>query len=271
MTAFLETTDQETLRKDDVRALVRLLGEVAEIDARPAVRKKHLMEGLCVLVDADVWFWNVVRLESNGAFGGVEVLHGGLDERQIALYFESNYNGKDSYPEVENLLQLMRNGEPFSRRRQQLVPDDAIYANERASFYRRELDMDQCLYTFYPLFGEFWSCVALHRRWGRPAFTARQSRLAHIVLSEIDWLHRVSLPGSDTKRIPLLPRRLRVVLGLLLEGQGRQQIADHLGLSEYTVRDYMSQIYRHFGVRSQVELMRRLAIGDGKDGGTSPA
>jgi DNA-binding NarL/FixJ family response regulator len=46
------------------------------------------------------------------------------------------------------------------------------------------------------------------------------------------------------------------VLTLLLNSFDRPMIAQELGLSEYTVADYTKQIYRHFDVRSQLELIR---------------
>ncbi len=265
MTTQREYEGDGKLDETDVRALVRLLGKVAGLPEPVAVRKRVLMDELCELVDADVWFWNLVRIQEDGEFAGIEVLHGGLDERRLTLYFESSYGGPESFPEVNALVALMQKGERFTRRRQQLIPDEAVYGNGKAAYYRKEIGMDQGFYAFQPVGDGIWSCIGMHRNWGRPPFSPRQTRLAHIVLSEVTWLHRAALPGEESEKIPKLSRRLRTVFGLLMEGHGRQQIAGHLGLSEYTVRDYMSQIYRHFGVRTQVELLRRLTVGDGAD------
>ncbi len=45
------------------------------------------------------------------------------------------------------------------------------------------------------------------------------------------------------------------VLGLLMEGRSRREIAEALTLSGWTVKDYMSSIYRKTGVHSYQELM----------------
>ena len=42
-----------------------------------------------------------------------------------------------------------------------------------------------------------------------------------------------------------------------VRGTPRKEIAADLGLSLHTVNDHLKQIYRHFGVRSQVELVAR--------------
>ncbi len=46
-------TPEPTLPEADVRAIVRLLGEVAMIRGTLAEAKQHLMDGLCRLIDAD--------------------------------------------------------------------------------------------------------------------------------------------------------------------------------------------------------------------------
>lgn len=52
-----------------------------------------------------------------------------------------------------------------------------------------------------------------------------------------------------------LTERETEVLGLLLRGMSRQQIAGALSLSEWTVKDYISTIYGKAGVHSYQELM----------------
>ena len=48
-----------------------------------------------------------------------------------------------------------------------------------------------------------------------------------------------------------------MVLNLLLDGLGRKKIAQHLEITENTVAGYVKDIYNHFGVRSQPELMQK--------------
>ena len=44
-----------------------------------------------------------------------------------------------------------------------------------------------------------------------------------------------------------------------------KRIAFHQNLPEHTVRGYVKDIYRHFGVGSRTELMHRFMVGDGGD------
>ena len=52
-----------------------------------------------------------------------------------------------------------------------------------------------------------------------------------------------------------LPPRLGRIARLVIAGHTDKQIADRTGLSFSTVRTYVRQIYRRFGVHSRVELL----------------
>ena len=57
-----------------------------------------------------------------------------------------------------------------------------------------------------------------------------------------------------------LSPRLRQTLGCLLEGHSEKEIADRLGLSATTIHQYVTALYRRFGVQSRAQLMAH-AIG----------
>jgi DNA-binding NarL/FixJ family response regulator len=56
-----------------------------------------------------------------------------------------------------------------------------------------------------------------------------------------------------------------MILVHLLDGKGRDEIAAMLHLSPETVKTHTRNIYQHFSVASQVELMRRFLAGNGGD------
>ena len=55
-----------------------------------------------------------------------------------------------------------------------------------------------------------------------------------------------------------LPPRLRQTLACLLEGDSEKQVAARLGLSNATVHQYVTALYRHFAVQSRAQLLARL-------------
>ena len=54
------------------------------------------------------------------------------------------------------------------------------------------------------------------------------------------------------------------VLGLLVQGRTRNQIAEELGLSSWTVKEYVASLYAKVGVHSAKELMVLVANAEGK-------
>ena len=93
--------------------------------------------------------------------------------------------------------------------------------------------------------------------------------MAHLLFGQVDWLHRAGsdVPGADG--VTSLSVRQRQVLFMLLEGDGRKQIAAKLHISPYTAADHIQAIYRHFEVGSQSELLAQFFAGMGPK--TQPA
>ena len=178
------------LGEADVRALVRLLGEVAGMREPVAARKRWLMEGLCELVEADAWVWVLTSFGADPGreYAAVHLLHGGLTEADLGRYFQASYDEANPLPEYAALTSLVASGVAFTRRRPQLVPDELWYGHKPLERMRKALDLNESVYAFYPVDGDLWSAVGFHRRWGRPAFTPRQARLVHIVFSESGYL-----------------------------------------------------------------------------------
>lgn len=254
------------LGEADVRAMVRLLGEVAVVEGDAAAKRRRLMEDLCELAEGDGWVWTINQVDVEHEIPiSVGLLHGGLSEQQVAAWAESSQENVVPLPENAPLTELVLAGKHFTRTREQIVPDDAWYQNPTVRAYRLDVGLDHFLYSIYPLEPRLISAIGLYRRRGRPPFTPRQRRIVHIVTSEVKWLHYAGLPHDKGQSVPQLSPRLRAVLVLMLEGHDRKRIASLLGISPHTAADHMKAIYRHFGVSSQLALIRRFSVGDRMD------
>lgn len=259
----------ETLDEREVRAIVRLLGEVAGMDGDQVVKRRRLMDGLAALVGAGGWLWTMTRVLVDQATPiSVGLIHGGLTDQQIAAWVESSQQTSPALPEHEPLTALAQTGRHFTRTRQQLVADGNWYGHPTVEKYRIAVGLDHFLYTIYPVKApEVISAIGLYRRVGTPPFSDRDRRIAHIVTSEIEWLHSAGLPADEGRTVPHLTPKQRAVLVLLLDGHGRKQIASLLHIAPDTAKEHIEAVYRHFAVNSQVELLRRFSSGDGGDAG----
>ncbi len=254
------------LTETDVRAMVRLLGQVAAVPGGHIMKKRCLMAGLAELIQADRWSWIVARADDrhhNPAV--VEFLHDGFAENQLVHYVAWMQDREHVPVEYPALNALRRVARRFTRSWDQLVSRQQW--DEPANRHRlAAVGIDHIMYSVHILDEDgLFSGRAWMRNKGRENFTPRQRRIAHIITSEVPWLHQdASLTAKSHEVRPLTPR-LRTVLMLLIEGMTVKQIAEALGLSPYTVADYTKLIHKRFGVSSRAELLHHFMCGDGAD------
>jgi len=60
-----------------------------------------------------------------------------------------------------------------------------------------------------------------------------------------------------TPRSVTLTPREQAILKLLLSAHSNKSIADELGISEQSVKNRLTRLYRKFGVHSRLQLMYR--------------
>lgn len=95
--------------------------------------------------------------------------------------------------------------------------------------------------------------IIIHRKTGKPPFTAREQRLARIIMEEVSWLHD---EGPSLRGLPVSTRHDQI-LDLLVHGHDRKSISELLGISPNTTSSYIRAIYRDQRVNSQIELMSK--------------
>ena len=249
----------------DVRDMVRLIGEVAVLPGEHAEKKRFLMEGLCKLVGADMWIWCLsCQQDPDKPQVCISFVKGGFTEEKFVKFLEALEHPGMVALASKFFLELKEQKSHLTRDRVQIAGAEALAKSSAMSAWKAA-DIGPTILSERPLNKNSSSTVGLYRRYGREEFSARESRIAHIVLTEIPWLHEQGWPEDRGVDVPKLSRRQRLTLNLLILGQSQKQIASQMKLSTHTVQDYIKGVYRHFGVHSQAELMNRFFQGNGKD------
>lgn len=258
-------TMAETIEIEEAREIVRLLGEIAMMEASRTERRRALMNGLGRMIGADAWMWFTSAHTIEGEPPAHTILlRGGLSDEQFSYMMEA----------VE-LSDMARLTAPFfrdynatqghtTRLRQQIGSDETFQAT---SVYQKWkcANIGPVILSARPNQDGQVSMIGLYRHFDRPVFNERDSRIAHIILSEIPSLHEDISPAEFNDGVVALTPRLRQVLNFQLQGCSRKTIASNLGISIHTVGEYITELYRRFGVHSQAELLRRFLAGDGGD------
>ena len=247
----------QRLRLSDVRGVFHLLGECRELGDDAEAWPVHMQAGLCRLTQAQLGVGGLVR-------------HVGPDRLMVPIHF-ADYGWPDARSRVQfhallkdpvaiNNLVVQRFHQRMSpcvtRTRQQLVDDRRHYASDYHHACHRPFGLDHGLLSRYQPPGRDWHHeLALVRATGDPPFDRRECRLLHLFQLEIGPVIGAALASVET---PLLSPRQRQTLEALLQGDSEKEAALRLGLSVHTVHEYVTALYRHFGVCSRAELLARL-------------
>ncbi len=256
--------DAVQLPESDVRSIVRLLGEVIAVPGGHREKKLMLMSGLCTLIGADAWIWGVGQHDPDNVPFYIAFDRGNIDDTRFARLMEAV-----NHPEMAEFVrpfseELALTGSHITRLRQQINRAGTFTGSQAEQAWLRA-DIDGVILSCKPLPDGGFSSIGIYRNADRPLFSERESRIAHILLSEMPWLHLQGWPEERGFSASTLYPRLRTVLNLMIEGWSRKQVAHQLGLAENTIHGYVKEIYRHYGVHSHAELVKRFSKGDGGD------
>src|SRR2546422_5917709 len=140
--------------------------------------------------------------------------------------------------------------------RRQLVSNAAWYRSATFNDYHRPARLDDQLTSIYQVSerGAI-SLISLHRALGEGEFSSRQRRLLGFFHGELGPLIGQSLASHAEPGFDGLSRRLRETLACLLEGDSEKLVASRLGLSQATIHQYVTALYRHFNVGSRAQLL----------------
>jgi DNA-binding CsgD family transcriptional regulator len=254
------------LSEEDVRAMVRLLGDTCALEGTITERKYFLMRGLCELLDLQAWAWvHAVDMTPGELPVYVAYLHGGFSEEILAPFIAIQSNPDMAKMTTPFSRELAGRTTPLTRTLKQIVPGDEFMTYSVAKEWLACGIMPRCL-SFHPLPDGTFSGLAVYRRTESEHFTDREAKIVHIILSEVPWLHESQGAAAErTTKVPQLPRRQRLVLELLLQGYSRKVIAETMNISIHTVSGYVKDIYRFFSVNSHPELINRFFLGNGGD------
>lgn len=261
----LKSQPEAALAETDVRAMVRLVAEVVGSRRDIAGMKQLLMDGLAQMIGADAWIWCLgARTEPGQQPVYVSMSHGGFDPERYAALIHAGVHPDMAWLSEAMIREMTQKETQVTRMNTQLASQDELAVAGIAT-HLKGADIGPFIVALRPIDKDSVSSLGIYRRQHEPPFTERECRIAHIVLSEVPWLHEKGWPQERAATVPQLSARRRLVLNMLLDGRVRKEIAINMSISENTVAGYQKDIYAHFNVASHAALMRRFQLGDGGD------
>lgn len=249
-----------TLALEDVEAIVRMLNLAISDDLSPAMRRRAIVEGVARLVDADTWIWIRYRVHDANDPRPVpfDIIDGGYrDEAERGRYITGSSDETIS-ARINRQMLAPTHRTNVLHKMLPPTPENAAIIQR----YETLTGFGDFIVSAYPLGGLIWSGIALNRRAGRPIYTPRELAIVHVVIGQLDFLHRegTDMPANSESLLTLSARE-RQVLIFLLGGDSAKEIATKMGLSHHTVNDHIRAVYRRLNVRTRPELMKLFMSG----------
>jgi DNA-binding CsgD family transcriptional regulator len=245
------------ITETDSRAMVHLLGETAAIQGTFKQMKAFLMNGLCDLIHADAWAWTLSQQIVPGkvqAFPGY--IHGGFSEQRFANFIKALEHPAMGEATAVFYGKVFESGNPTTMCNHEMDTGGAALGADVKKLWQ-EADIGPVILSGHPVDKTSFSGLGIYRKFTDEVFCPREKQIAHMILSEVPWLHLADWPEDKGAKVPELFPKQRIVFNLLLDGLDRKSIASHMGISQNTVAGYAKDVYRHFGVNSQPQLIRR--------------
>ena len=214
------------LSDNDVRQIVRILSDLALKKGSFDDKKRYLLDRLGDLIGADCWVWVPVNLEkTKGKAIAVDFIHDGFSSLQLSSYLQSL-----EHPDMDMLnarfYKLLGESSMHATRTGQQVDVEDNLSRSPVNDHWKKAGISQVLVSAKPVDNGNISFIAMYRHTDREPFNQREARIAHIILSEVTWLHMSCFPELKNDNMfdfsKLSPRQ-RTTLTLLLEGLGRKQ------------------------------------------------
>ncbi len=253
------------LDDSDVCRMISTLGKVAGLDSGLDEKRRLLLQGLSELIDADCHYWALLGRDVAGELPTFTVfIKGGFTEDQFAKYMKAQEHPDMKFLNAPMLQELREKRTHLTRLRQQIDSEGRFPETDVFPLWK-EADLAPLILSMRPTSNGQMSAVAFFRKFDRSLFTDRDNRIAHIMLSEVPWLHDNAWSAHPRAEMATLSPRLHTVTNLLFQGWQRKKIASEIGISPQTLNGYVKEIYVHFDVHSQSELIRNFMTGDGGD------
>ena len=246
---------------DDVRSIVHLLGQVAVEPLDLPGKRRFLMQGLSRLIGAQIWFWLHLRYDPHSGRppAAFMFIDGGWENDAQRTTVANG--GNSTAAESLEIIMGRDCGIHRTRRMKSYIGNDCWNASEYVQHYLRPVNIGDWVNSIYPM-GDFcYSSINFMRRADQPDFSPRDVCIAHIILGDIDWLHREGTDIPAREHVRKLSHRQRQVLLHLMSGDGTKQIARKLSMSPFTVNDHLKTIYHRFGVSGRGELLAQFLSG----------
>lgn len=240
---------------DDAAQCFDLVNECAELWDDPVAWQDHLTAGIERLAGGCAGTFAVSR----GSESGLEVLEAHVAPTDQALRDRFvDYMREGAFAMLPELAliapRILRDG-ALVYAQSDLLDRQAYHRSAFYQRYMRAFGIEDALSAVEVQPGGLAIGLSIMRQCGEPRFSGRDHAVAELVARGVaQRVGSLLATRAHVTRSTLSPR-LRATLDLLLEGVSEKEAALRLGVKPATAHEYVTALYRHYGVSSRSRLM----------------
>jgi DNA-binding CsgD family transcriptional regulator len=247
-----------TISVNDAATCFDVVEQCTDMGGDPAAWQEHLTASVERLIGGCAGTFAISRGSGDA---GVEVQEACLSPTDQSLRTEfAKYIEVGAFallPEMPTIAPAIRRDGKVTYRQSDLVARRDYFRCEFYQHYMRNMGVDDSLTSVELRPDGLVIGLSLMRVQREQRFSQRDlamlELLTHAVSRRVDG-KLVTHRGNGSAR---LPPRLRDTLDALLDGASEKEAARRLGIAPSTVHEYVTKLYRRFGVTSRRELMSR--------------
>lgn len=241
----------------EVAAAVRLAWEAAELRSNPQAQGRHLVDGMAKLIGGDIGFYSAIAdFVPSKLPRWLFAATGSEVPRPVLQYFACTENSILDDPVMD--LGRTSTGVSVLQMCELLAGRDPTPYSNVVDLLHRVGHRDALIGLFRRKDASAVTALSVHRTDLKRVHNARERSIVLWITRELRHLYETGrLDPTSAGPFDVLSPRLRQVAEMLLTSESQKQIARTLRLSQYTVRDYVKQVYRRLGVESRAEIMSR--------------
>ena len=180
--------------EEDTRAMVRLLGKIVVINGPPAEKRRQLMRGICELIGGGGVWARLGRTEEGETVTFALKHQGGLSEQQLIDFMKAQEHPDMTLVNGPLFAQYTERGSHLTRTDWQIISIEDYTKTEVPTLFEKA-NLGPAVLSLYPIEKEQTSGIIIFRKVGEDPFSARESRIAHILL-----LRSQLAPSGSTRR-----------------------------------------------------------------------
>jgi len=246
------------IRVEKVRAAMRLVGEVHELGATTEEGRQHLIDELLKLIGAAIGGAVYDTGYAPGMKGGITgATLAGFDQEIMEVFSTHHTEGSDFNPYHRAVMKRTRGTSDgiFTATDEHLVAREEWTGSLWINEYVRPARVDHFLGSMRIVGKAAGMGFGLMRASGDSPFNEEDCEVLHLVNLGVG-------PFFDASAPKLAPR-LQQTLDVLVTGATDKEIAQELGISPHTVRQYVKVLLRAFDVSNRAQLIS-VRVGHGR-------